>query len=206
MLTAALFTRMSRRPNSFTVASTIFATAAGSLAVPDMRIRHIYRRDRMLRAGDQTSYLIQGYAAERFTEPHENFAHENQNVQVVSGVQFGDLVDFLDSDYLARVAKVCATTMWSLAQGPAAPKNVRQNATTVTNDTILDWDANTETDLKGYEVVWRETTDPDWTHVIPVGNVTTVTLPDFSRDNAFFGVRAVDQSGHHSPVEFPTPF
>jgi hypothetical protein len=64
----------------------------------------------------------------------------------------------------------------------------------------------TDTDLAGYEVAWRETTDPNWTHVIPVGNVTTVTLPHFSRDNMFFWVRAVDESAHHSPLSFLAPF
>jgi Zn-dependent M28 family amino/carboxypeptidase len=182
-----------------------FVLSVAQSAVPDMRIRHIYRRDRVLHASDQVSYLDQGYAAARFAEPHENFAHENQDVQVVNGVQFGDLVDFLDFDYMARVAKVAAATVWSLAQGPAAPKNVRLNATTGGNNTVLTWDANTEADLAGYEVVWRETTDPDWTNVIPVGNVTTVTLPHFSKDNVFFGVRAVDASRHHSPVAFPAP-
>jgi len=60
-------------------------------------------------------------------------------------------------------------------------------------------------DLDGYEVVWRETTDPDWTHAIPVGNVTSASFPHFSKDNVFFGVRAVDTAGHHSPVAFPVP-
>jgi hypothetical protein len=48
----------------------------------------------------------------------------------------------------------------------------------------------------------RETTAPDWTSAINVGNVTTVTL-DIAKDNVQFGVRAVDQSGHRSPVAFP---
>ena len=51
-------------------------------------------------------------------------------------------------------------------------------------------------------MVWRETTSADWTNVIPVGNVTAVTL-DMSKDNVQFGVRAVDQTGHRSPVAFP---
>jgi hypothetical protein len=37
---------------------------------------------------------------------------------------------------------------------------------------------------------------------IRVGNVTAVTL-DMSKDNVQFGVRAVDQAGHRSPVAFP---
>jgi hypothetical protein len=45
---------------------------------------------------------------------------------------------------------------------------------------------------------------PDWTHAFPVGNVTTVTLPVSPKDNFQFGVRAVDKTGHHSPVAFPT--
>jgi len=34
------------------------------------------------------------------------------------------------------------------------------------------------------------------------GIVTAVTL-DISKDNVFFGVRAVDRAGHRSPVAFP---
>ena len=48
----------------------------------------------------------------------------------------------------------------------------------------------------------RETTAPDWTGAIDVGNVTTVTL-DISKDNVQFGVRAVDPAGNRSPVAFP---
>ena len=44
-----------------------------------------------------------------------------------------------------------------------------------TNLTTLTWNANPESDLDGYEVVMRETTSPDWTSAIPVGNVTSVT-------------------------------
>jgi hypothetical protein len=73
----------------------------------------------------------------------------------------------------------------------------------LTNDTQLVWNADTDPDLAGYEVMWRETTESDWTHAIPVGNVTGVTLPLSPKDNFQFGVRAVDRDGHHSPVAFP---
>ncbi|MGZ6671974.1 MAG: hypothetical protein ACXVFM_06455 [Solirubrobacteraceae bacterium] len=46
---------------------------------------------------------------------------------------------------------------------------------------------------------------PLWTHSIPVGNVTTYTIPDLSKDNVQVGVRAVDRDGHRSPVAFPVP-
>jgi hypothetical protein len=48
----------------------------------------------------------------------------------------------------------------------------------------------------------RETTSPDWTSAIKVGNVTGVTL-DIAKDNVQFGVRAVDTAGNRSPVAFP---
>jgi hypothetical protein len=171
----------------------------------DMRIRVIYRRDRYLRGSDHVSYLQQGYPAARLTEPHETFAHEHQDVRVENGVQFGDLIEFVDFAYLERVAKVNAATFWSLAQGPGTPKGLKILTQVLTNDTDLTWTRGTEPDLAGYEVVWRETTDPEWTHVIPVGDVTSAHLPHFSKDNVFFGVRAVDRSGHASPVAFPVP-
>ena len=62
-----------------------------------------------------------------------------------------------------------------------------------------------EPDLAGYEVVWRETTEPAWTHSIRVGNVTSYTVEGMSKDNFQFGVRAVDRDGNRSPVSFPLP-
>jgi hypothetical protein len=171
----------------------------------DMRIRFIYRRDRFLRASDHVSYLNNGYPAARFTEPHENFDHEHQDTRVENGVQFGDLVEFLDFSFMTRVTKVNAAALWSLAIGPGTPKNLKVVTQALTNTTELVWTRGTEPDLAGYEVVWRETTAPDWTHVVPVGDVTTASFPHFSKDNVFFGVRAVDSTGHRSPVAFPEP-
>ena len=68
--------------------------------------------------------------------------------------------------------------------------------------TTLTWDANPESSLAGYEVMMRETTTPDWTSAMSVGNVTTATL-NVAKDNVQFGLRAVDQSGSRSPVAFP---
>ncbi|HEX7840641.1 MAG TPA: M28 family metallopeptidase [Kofleriaceae bacterium] len=170
----------------------------------DMTIWLMFRRDRYLRASDHVSYQQQGYPAARFTEPNETFAHEHQDVRVdQNGLQFGDLIDFDDFSFMQRVARVNVATMWSLSQGPGTPKGAQIVAAVLTNSTQLAWNPNTDPDLAGYEVVWRETTASDWTHAIPVGNVTTVTLPLSPKDNFQFGVRAVDKDGHHSPVAFP---
>ncbi|MCE7006233.1 M20/M25/M40 family metallo-hydrolase [Kibdelosporangium philippinense] len=178
-----------------------------SVAVNDatgMNVRVIYRRDRYLRGGDHIPFLEQAYPAARFTEPNENYAHQHQDVRVENGVQFGDLPEFCDFPYIARVAKVNAATLWSLATGPGTPKGVRINTSRLTNETDLLWQRGSEPDLGGYEVVWRETTAHDWTHYIDVGDVAAAVI-DLSKDNVFFGVRAYDKAGRRSPVAFPTP-
>ncbi|MFI6207472.1 M28 family metallopeptidase [Streptomyces sp. NPDC051041] len=170
-----------------------------------MRVRVIHRRDRYRRGGDHIPFLERGYPAARFTEPAEDFAHQHQDVRVdETGKQYGDLPEFCDFDYIARVARVNAAALWTLAQAPDAPRDAKIVTATLTNATELVWTRGTEPDLAGYEVVWRETTDPEWTHVVPVGDVTRHEV-DLSKDNVFFGVRAVDRAGLRSPVAFPDP-
>jgi hypothetical protein len=184
-----------------------FVKSVAPFELTGMNIRVIWRRDRYLRASDHVSFQGQGYPAARFTEPRENFNHEHRDVAVINGVQFGDLAEFVDFNYVARVARVNGAALWALATHPGTPKNLQIHVSPPAgfsgiNTTTLTWNANPESNLTGYEVVWRETTAADWTNVIPVGNVTAVTL-DMSKDNVQFGVRAVDQTGHRSPVAFP---
>jgi hypothetical protein len=181
-----------------------FVAEVASNELTGMIVEIIYRRDRYLRGSDHLSFLQQGYPANRLTEPNENFAHEHQDVRVENGVQFGDLIEFVDFDFLGRVTKVNAAALWSLANAPGTPKNVLIDVTQLTNDSTLRWDRGTEPDLAGYEIVWRPCTEPDWMRVIAVGDVTTATI-DLSKDNVFIGLRAVDRDGHRSPVAFPVP-
>ena len=172
-----------------------------------MSIELIWRRDRYLRGSDHVSFEGQGYPAARFTEPRENFNHEHQNTQVVNGVQLGDLIQYVDFTYVARVTRVNAAALWALATSPSTPKNVQIHVSPPvnfagTNLTPLTWNANPESNLAGYEIVVRPTTFSDWIQAIPVGNVTSVTL-NIAKDNVQFGVRAVDQEGNRSPVAFP---
>ncbi|CAL9304079.1 hypothetical protein SUDANB51_04484 [Streptomyces sp. enrichment culture] len=170
-----------------------------------MNIRVIHRRDRYRRGGDHIPFLERGYPAARFTEPAEDFAHQHQDVRVdETGKQYGDLPEFCDFDFTARVARVNAATLWTLAQAPGTPRGAKIVTSDLTNSTKLVWSRGTEPDLVGYEVVWRETTAPEWTHVIPVGDTTTHEV-DLSKDNVFFGVRAVNRAGLRSPVAFPEP-
>ncbi|HZC69972.1 MAG TPA: M20/M25/M40 family metallo-hydrolase [Jatrophihabitans sp.] len=184
-----------------------FVKAAAPFELTGANVRLIWRRDRYLRGTDSRSFQGHGYPAARISEPRENFDHEHQDVRVENGVQFGDLIEFVDFDYIARVTAVNAAALWALATSPGTPKNAQIHTTPPpglpgTNLTSLQWDPNPETNLSGYEVVMRETTTADWTDAIPVGNVTSVTL-DISKDNVQFGIRAVDDDGNRSPVGFP---
>ena len=69
-----------------------FVTDVAPPELTGMNVRVIWRRDRYLRGSDHISFQSQGYPAARFTEPRENFNHEHRDVQVVDGVQFGDLI------------------------------------------------------------------------------------------------------------------
>jgi len=165
----------------------------------------IFRRDRFLRGGDHTSFNLEGFAAVRFTEWRENFAHQHQNVRVESGTQFGDLLQFVDPEYVANVARLNAATLAVLALAPGPPQNVRIHTEAVDNNTQLTWDPPTGFPAGGsYEIVWRDTSAPTWTNSQPVDHAATaVTLP-ISKDNVIFGVRSTDAAGHRSPAVYPT--
>ena len=172
---------------------------------PKFSVQLIYRRDRYLRGGDHIPFLERGFSAVRFTEPHEDYTHQHQSVKMVDGKQYGDLPEFVDYEYVANVTRVNAASLAMLALAPARPKGVLIDTKRLTNDTDLKWDANTDSDLAGYEVVWRDTTSAFWTNSKFVGNVTNYTATEMSKDNYFFGVRAVDKAGNRSPVSYPKP-
>ncbi len=165
----------------------------------------IYRRDRYGRGGDHIPFLERGFAAVRFTEPDEDYTHQHQNVRTENGTFYGDTPEFVDFEYAANATRVNLITLATIANAPAKPKNVGIVTGRLTNDTELKWDANTDADIAGYEIVMRETTSPEWTETIPVGNVTNFVVKGISKDNYFFGLRSVDKAGNRSPVVYPRP-
>jgi hypothetical protein len=182
-----------------------FIRETGESYVPLMKVMLVYRRDRYGRGGDHMPFLERGFPAVRFTEVNEEYRHQHQNVRVENGVQYGDLPEFVDFAYVANVARVNAAALATLALAPARPRGVNILTARLSNDTDLKWEANKEPDLAGYEIVWRDTTSPVWTNSKPVGNVTTFTMKGMSKDNYFFGVRAVDKDGNRSVVVYPKP-
>jgi hypothetical protein len=170
-----------------------------------------FRRDRFLRGGDHTSFNQEGFPAVRFTEWREDFNHQHQNVRTENGVEYGDLLKFVDFQYVAHVAALNAATLATLAYAPPAPVNVRVVTKNLDNNTTLEWNGGQAAPAgTSYEIVWRELAAPDWQRFTGTEQVSTstggysMTLP-ISKDNVIFGVRAVDAQGHRSPAVAPLP-
>ena len=176
---------------------------AGARYVPALPVRIVYRRDRFLRGGDHSPFLDRGFAAVRFTEPHEVYARQHEDVRVEGGVQYGDLPEFVDFAYVADVARVNAAALATLARAPAAPTGVGVETTRLENDTVLRWTRGAEPDLAGYRIVWRETTALAWQGSEWAGDVVRHVVKGKSKDNLIFGVEAVDAAGHASPAVYP---
>jgi Peptidase family M28 len=170
--------------------------------LPDFSVRQIFRSDRFLRGGDQESFQDQGFTAVRFVEPHENFTHQHQDVRVENGVQYGDLPEYVDAQYLARVTKANVAALATLALGPAPPGTVQMITKKLGYDTTLRWKPGT--DAVSYEIVWRSTDNPQWQYAQSVGQLSEYTVPA-SKDDYIFGVRSVDANGLRSPAVYPVP-
>jgi hypothetical protein len=165
----------------------------------------IFRRDRYLRGGDHTSFNAEGFTAVRITEWRENFDHQHQNVRVENGKQYGDLIQYVDMNYVANVARLNAATLGTLASAPGAPQNVHVATNALDNNTELTWEAPAGAPAgTNYEIVWRPTDQANWTMSQGAGTATTIKL-SISKDNVIFAVRSVDAAGHRSYAVMPTP-
>lgn len=171
--------------------------------VSQLNVKLIYRRDRYLRGGDHTAFSQEGFAAVRFTEMNENFDRQHQDVRVENGVDYGDMPDFADYNYIQKVCRMNLAVLANIAKAPAEPLNVGIVTSDLTNNTTLKWEAPKSKKPAGYYILMRETTSPFWEKKIYVTD-TKVTLP-YSKDNYFFAVQSVDDAGHESSIIFPKP-
>ena len=177
----------------------------GERYLPGFNITLIQRPDRFLRGGDHLPFLNRGFAAVRFTEPFENFMRQHQNVRMEGGVQVGDLLEFVDTSYIADVTRINAAGLALLAMAPATPTGAQVETLTLGNQTTLFWDAPTDPRVAGYRVLWRDSASPVWQGHRDVGKLARVTLPDLSKDNVIFGVQALDGAGNASLAAYPMP-
>lgn len=181
-----------------------YLAAVARTYVPPLAVHHVFRADRLARDGDQLAFHARGFPAVRVSEMVDDPRRHNTAVRVEAGVQYGDLPDGLDYDYLAEVTRLVVAGAACLASAPPPPAFVRLRTSVSTAQAVLTWGASPGTDVAGYEVLWRPTASLEWEHVRPVGEVTEYRL-DVPPDLYQFGVRAVSSSEYRSPVVTAVP-
>jgi hypothetical protein len=180
-----------------------YVKETGERYVDNLEVVMVYRNDRFLRGGDHTPYVENGYAAVRITEMNENFNHQHQDVRTEKGIVYGDLPEFMDFEYLRKNTAMNLANLANLAKSPSLPQDVKVEVRNLTNGTQLSWKAPVAGKPKGYYVLMRETTSPVWQKKIFVSG-TEVNLP-YSKDNYFFAVQSVSETGNESLPVVPMP-
>ncbi|MEJ7768157.1 MAG: M28 family metallopeptidase [Chitinophagaceae bacterium] len=168
----------------------------GERYVDNLEIVMIYRNDRFLRGGDHTPFVENGFAAIRITEMNENYYRQHQNVRTENGISYGDLPEHIDLEYLRKNTAMNLANLSNLAKGPAMPQDVTIEVRGLSNYTTLSWKKPASGTVKGYYVMMRETTSPVWQKKT-YSQDTTIRLP-YSKDNYFFAVQSVNNTGNES--------
>ena len=85
---------------------------------------------------------------------------------------------------------------------PLPPTNAQLKGA-VTPDAKVSWNAEEDPERAGFEILWRETTDPRWQVYDFTTTAGETVLKGVSTDNHFFAVRAVGKNGARS-IAVPT--
>jgi hypothetical protein len=173
----------------------------GERYVENLEVVMVYRNDRFLRGGDHSPYVQNGFAAVRITEMNENYYHQHQNVRLENGIQYGDLTEFMDFEYLRKNTAMNLSNLANLSKAPAMPQEVKVDVRRLTNYTYLNWKAPKTGKVKGYYVLMRETTSAVWQKKFFTTELE-YRLP-YSKDNYFFAVQSVNESGNESLAVVP---
>jgi len=171
--------------------------------MPEMNPTMIYRLDRFGRGGHHKPFNDLGFPGIRIMEAHENYTQQHQDIRTENGIEYGDVIEHVNFDYVKKLTAVNAISMASLAWAPPAPAEVAIGGI-VEPSVKLKWEQNNPEDVKGYKVYWRNTTSPTWDHFRYLENIDEITLEGIIVDNFFFGVAAIDENGHESVVVYPS--
>ena len=169
--------------------------------VDNLEVKLIYRTDRFLRGGDHMPYLQNGFTAVRITEMNENFNHQHQDVRKENGIQYGDLPQFMDYEYLRKNTALNLANLANLAKAPSVPRDVKIDVKNLSNNSSLSWQMPENGKVKGFYILIRESQSPMWQKKIFTSK-NSITLP-YSKDNFFFGVQSVNKSGNESLPVIP---
>ncbi|MDE3249119.1 MAG: M20/M25/M40 family metallo-hydrolase [Bacteroidota bacterium] len=173
----------------------------GERYVDNLQVVMVYRNDRFLRGGDHTPYVMNGFAAVRITEMNENYYHQHQDVRVEKGIQYGDLTEFMDFEYLRKNTAMNVASLANLSKSPSMPQHVTVDVKQLDNYTVLNWEKPKSGNVKGFYVLMRETTSAVWQRKI-FTTATTIRLP-YSKDNYFFAVQSLSEDGNEGLAVVP---
>ena len=171
--------------------------------MPEMNPMMIYRLDRFGRGGHHRPFNDLGYPGIRIMEAHENYNQQHQDIRTENGIEYGDVIEHVNFDYVKKLTAVNAINMASLAWAPPTPTDVEIGGI-VAPSVKLKWKQENSEDVKGYKIYWRSTTSPTWDHFKYVEDVNEITLDGIIIDNFYFGVASVGENGHESVVVFPS--
>ncbi|MBD8487395.1 M20/M25/M40 family metallo-hydrolase [Echinicola sp. CAU 1574] len=175
----------------------------GERYVDQLEVKLVYRNDRFLRGGDHTPFSREGFTAVRMCEFNENYNQQHQDLRTENGIQYGDLPEHIDYEYLRKNTGVNLAVLASLASAPSVPQEVGIDVSQLSNSSTLKWKAPATGDVMGYYILMRETTSPVWEKKFFTQN-TNLTLP-YSKDNYFFAVQSVGGDFVESMAVFPHP-
>ena len=165
-------------------------------------IRMIFRVDRYGRGGDHYPFYKAGLPAVRFTEPLEDYNHQHQTPRTENGIEYGDFEKYLNFAFMGEVARDNAEALRQLAMAPAPPKDAKLTGA-VTPDAKVSWSAEEDLERAGFEILWRETSDPRWQVYDFAASPGETILKGVSTDNHFFAIRAAGKNGARS-IAVPT--
>lgn len=171
--------------------------------IPNLEAIMIYRLDRFGRGGHHRPFNDAGIPGVRIMETHENYTRQHQDIRVENEITYGDVIEGVNFEYVAKLTAVNATVLASLAWAPPQPAVVRIGGV-VRPSTTPAWDRVEDPNLAGYKVYWLDTTAPQWQYERFVGLVTEHTLENIVIDNFLFGVASVGKNGNESVVVFPS--
>jgi hypothetical protein len=160
-------------------------------------IRLIFNIDRLGRGGDHYVFYKAGLPAVRFTEPLEDYRHQHQTPRTENGIEYGDQIKYLNFTFMGKVAQDNAEALRQLALAPAPPAEVKLSGG-ISPDAKLAWSAVEDPNRAGFEILWRETSEPRWTVYDFVVAGQEGVLQGVSTDNHFFAVRTVGKNGARS--------
>ena len=180
-----------------------YIKTVGEKYVDSFHVTLNYRIDRYLRGGDHLPFSQSGFAAIRFCEMNENYLYQHQDVRKEGEVQYGDLPEYVNYDYAAKITRVNLAALASLAMAPYEPENVGLKVDLGNKSTLVWSHPSKGTKPKGYNILIRETYQPTWEHSIYIED-TSAIIP-YSKDNYFFAVQSVGAEDINSLPVFPAP-